>query len=470
VRRQPGDRRVAAAVRSRGGHQRHRGDDPRHAAQAAPGGLRRRLHGDHRRARHQAAPAAPDRALPQHPPLRLRHPPAEPGIHPQGLLGAEGDAEVRDEPGGVARRAPAADDLLQDGEHRLADRRGGRGLADHRGRHAEGDAGAQPRVHLPPPARGGEDVREARRAAHGPRRLHQGGRRRGGHGGAPRPHPRDHGQQLFRVRRAVGGARRDAAHGAGEAAPGRPARHGQDHGHRRHRLDRLGQRAPPGHGLRGGGDRGARHEEARAPQGLDPQGHAGREGDLLDGLRRAARRHGHDRHLDLGRGQEDPRHHQGEAGLRDHRRGAAAGPAAGGGRQAARRAGDRVGRDRAADPGAGPEVHRPAAERDLRLPGRDHRAGAGRALRGVHHRPRHRVGEGEGDLQARPQARHEAGRDLRRARRVHRRGHRPGGGAGQGGAQDLEGRREEEGRPAKKAAPKKPAARRKPAARKTATK
>jgi hypothetical protein len=107
-------------------------------------------------------------------------------------------------------------------------------------------------------------------------------------------------------------------------------------------------------------------------------------------------------------------------------------PARGGG-QAPRRAGDRVRRDRAADQGQGPEEHRPAAQRDLRLPGRDHRAGARRPLRGLHRRPRHRVGKGQGDLQARHQARHEAGGHLRRERRVQRRGHRQGGHAGQEG-------------------------------------
>jgi hypothetical protein len=39
------------------------------------------------------------------------------------------------------------------------------------------------------------------------------------------------------------------------------------------------------------------------------------------------RRHGHDRHRHLGRGQEGAGHHEGQARLRDHRRGAPAGPA-----------------------------------------------------------------------------------------------------------------------------------------------
>ena len=63
--------------------------------------------------------------------------------------------------------------------------------------------------------------------------------------------------------------------------------------------------------------------------------------------------------------------------------------------------------------------------RGLRLHGRDRRAGPRGSLRDVHRGPRHRVGEGQGDLPARPQARDEAGGDLRRQRRLHRRRHRP---------------------------------------------
>ena len=110
----------------------------------------------------------------------------------------------------------------------------------------------------------------------------------------------------------------------------------QDHGHRRVGLDRLGQRAAAGDGLRRGGDRRARHEEARGAEEVDPAGHARRQGGVLDRLRQPAGRHGHDRHQHLGCGQEDPGHHQGQARLRHHRRGAPAGPAARRGGQAAR--------------------------------------------------------------------------------------------------------------------------------------
>ena len=78
------------------------------------------------------------------------------------------------------------------------------GLADLRWRDAQGDHEPQPRVHLSPPARRGPDGQAARRADHGPRRIHQGRRR-------CRPHRRqaraaaDHdGQQLQRIRRRSG--------------------------------------------------------------------------------------------------------------------------------------------------------------------------------------------------------------------------------------------------------------------------
>jgi hypothetical protein len=52
------------------------------------------------------------------------------------------------------------------------------------------------------------------------------------------------------------------------------------------------------------------------------------------------------------------------------------------------------------------EEHRPAPERGLCLPGRDHRAGAGRTLRELHRGPPDRVGEGARDLPIGPEARH----------------------------------------------------------------
>jgi hypothetical protein len=227
-----------------------------------------------------------------------------------------------------------------------------RGLAHQRGRHPQGNAGAQPRVHLPAPACGGEDGRTHGRADHGPGRVHESRRRRRHHGGAARAAARHHRQQLLGIGRAVGRCRRDAPHGPGQAAPGGQARDGQDHGHRRHRLHRFGQRAAAGHGLRRGRARRARPAQARGTQGLDPEGHAQGQGGVLDRLRRAAGRDGHDRHQHLGCGQEDPGHHEGQAGLRHHRRGPPAGPAARGGGQAARRAGDRIRRDRTAHAGA----------------------------------------------------------------------------------------------------------------------
>ena len=178
----------------------------------------------------------------------------------------------------------------------------------------------------------------------------------------------------------------------------------------------------------------------------------GREGGARRQYRPRPPADGHGRHRHLGCGQEGARHHEGQTGLRHHRRGAAARPAAGGGGQAARRAGDRVGRDPAARRGAH-EEHRPAARRGLCLPGRDHRARARRAFRELHRRPADRVAEGARDLSARPEARHEARGHLRRARRVQRRGHRARAHAGSGcqgaaGAPLEEGRRPGPTRPA----------------------
>ena len=90
----------------------------------------------------------------------------------------------------------------------VADRRRSRGLADLGGRDAQGDHEPQPGVHLPPPAR---------RGAHG-----HGASARRSWGSAPSPRwsatpaspsraraaADHHGQQLQRLRRAVGRARR----------------------------------------------------------------------------------------------------------------------------------------------------------------------------------------------------------------------------------------------------------------------
>jgi hypothetical protein len=100
--------------------------------------------------------------------------------------------------------------------HHVADRCGGRGLADHGRGHPEGADGAQPGVHLRAVAGGGGDRPQARCAGHGARRVHEGGRRRRGDGRqacAAADHDR---QQLQRVRGAVGGARRAAALGLAE--------------------------------------------------------------------------------------------------------------------------------------------------------------------------------------------------------------------------------------------------------------
>ncbi len=149
---------------------------------------------------------------------------------------------------------------------------------------------------------------------------------------------------------------------------------------------------------------------------------------LASHARGAPRRHGRDRHGHVRRRQARARHHGGQARVRDHRCGTAAGPVGGGRRQASRRAGRGVRGDRAARRRTD-EEHRAAARRRLRLHGRDRRPGPGGALRDLHRRAEHRVGEGQGDLPARAQARHEARGDLRRQRGLHRRAGRGDPGA-----------------------------------------
>ena len=65
------------------------------------------------------------------------------------------------------------------------------------------------------------DRQEPRRADHGPRRIHQGGRRCGTHGVQARAAAHHHGQQLQRLRGAVGRARCRAAPGSGAHAEAR---------------------------------------------------------------------------------------------------------------------------------------------------------------------------------------------------------------------------------------------------------
>ena len=162
---------------------------------------------------------------------------------------------------GVARRSSwtasrrrmayaPADDVQPDHRHHLPHRRRGRGLADHRGRHAQGADGAQPGVHLRPAAGRRGRGQEARRPDHGPRRVHQGRRRRRRHGGQAGAAADHHRQQLQRLRRAVGRAR-------GPRAP-RPVRASTSTAGSRARRwssgatgrDRLGLRPAAGPGQR----------------------------------------------------------------------------------------------------------------------------------------------------------------------------------------------------------------------------
>jgi hypothetical protein len=150
-----------------------------------------RLHGSRRVPRDPRRPEArAARPVPLGPhaprqPVRVRDPPALTGV-PEGLEaararvagGAVGDAaDARED-----RRLLAAVRLLARHWDQVAHRRGGRGLAHHGRRHAEGAPRPQPGVHLPAAARGREDRGAARRPAHGPRRLHEGRRGRRGDG------------------------------------------------------------------------------------------------------------------------------------------------------------------------------------------------------------------------------------------------------------------------------------------------
>ncbi len=127
-----------------------------------------------------------------------------------------------------------ADEVRPDHRRHLTHRRRGRGLAAHRGRHAQGAAVAQPGVHLLAPARGRGQGQEAGRPDHGPRRVHEGRRRRRRHRGQAGVPAHHHRQQLQRIRRPLGRAR-----GARAPRPvrGRRARPDQGQGD--------GRRAPP---------------------------------------------------------------------------------------------------------------------------------------------------------------------------------------------------------------------------------
>ncbi len=162
--------------------------------------------------------------------------------------------------------APAVRLFEGDG-HQVAHRRGSRRLADFRGRNAQGDHESQPRVHLPPPAGRRADGQGPGRADHGPRRVHQGGRRRGTHGREARTAAHHHGQQLQRVRRAVGRARRRASPGSRARTEARREGAVQGDGGGRHRRHRLGLRAHAGDGRRGGLPGVPRDRQAALAQG-----------------------------------------------------------------------------------------------------------------------------------------------------------------------------------------------------------
>ena len=120
--------------------------------------------------------------------------------------------------------------------------------------------------------------------------------------------------------RAVGRARCGAAPGSGARAGARPEGAVQGDGGGRHRRHRLGLRPPAGDGRRRGLPGVPRNRQAALAQGVDPEGDPRRQAVPVLARRQGHRRHGHDRDRDLGGGQEDPRHHEGQARVRDHRR------------------------------------------------------------------------------------------------------------------------------------------------------
>ena len=316
-----GPRRRSVAVR--------RHDPGRHGAPRRRA-ARRRLPRDPRRRGHAAAPALPER-LQAREPLRVRHPSAVAGVLQEGQAGRDP----------VARVAAAADGFAGEGDglraalrlfarrgHPLAHRRRGRGLADRGRRHAAGDHEPQPRVHLSPLARGRGHGAQAGGADHGAGRVHQGRRRCRRDRGAPGAAAHHHRQQLQRQRRAVGGARRAAAHAAAAAAARQGTGEVQGHGRRCHRRHRLGLRAAAGARRRGGLPGIARDRQAAGAEGRDRAGKPWRESGPRRQHRPRSAADGHGRHRHLGRGQEGAGHHEGQAGLRHHRRGAPARPAA----------------------------------------------------------------------------------------------------------------------------------------------
>ena len=159
-------------------------------------------------------------------------------VEPLGTITRWSPGVVNDALEKVRRVRPAVHLQPRD-RHQVAVGGRGRGVAHHGRRDAQGADGAQPGVHLRPPAAGGGHGPQARRPGDGSRSLHQGRGRRGGHGGQEGLAPGHHRQQLQRLGGAVGGPRgapqarhRGRRRGRGDPRPG--------DGDRRDRRDRVG--------------------------------------------------------------------------------------------------------------------------------------------------------------------------------------------------------------------------------------
>ena len=340
------------------------------------------------RRRPRAAGALPQRAAAQEP-VRLRHPPAVPGVLRQGRAARRRSAKLA--PGVVmdvvekARGLRAAVHLQPRHRHHVPTGAEAEGWLITRRRHAEGADGAQPGVHLRPAARRPPTWP----ASWAPRSW----------GSAPSPRSSATPASRSRSRRRCRSPPATATARPGRCGP--PTRP----------CDRLGLAEVDEQGrIRGRamvvGATGAIGSVCARLLALasDELWLVSPETAKLLALKHdierehpratvhvAATPDEHLADMDLivtatsGAGQAGARHHGGQARLRDHRRRPTARPLGRGRRQAPRRPGRRVRRDRAARRRAD-EEHRAAAGRRLRLPRRDRRAGPRGPLRDLHRR------------------------------------------------------------------------------------
>ena len=296
----------------------------------------------------------------------------------------------------------------------------------------------RPGVHLRQAARGRRGGPRARRPGHGPRRLHQGRRGRRGDGGASKASlPITTGNSYSASGRPVGRPRGGATGSACSSASDGGIIRGTHHGRRRHRGDRLGLRpaARPGQrravaglprdGQAAGPQAGHRARAPRAPWCTSPRRPASTWPTWTSSS-------------------PPPRVPASGCSTSWTSSPAASSPTSPA-RSTCRPRTSPSARTSSSSSPARSSCPGDVRMRDIGLPPGVAYACLAEtvalALEGRYETftvgPRHRVGEGQGDLPARPQARHAAGRDLRGQRRLHRRGLRPGAPAGPGGPQRV---------------------------------